>query len=73
MTSGFLENVEIYLLSKAETRYCMIYFDKSPKRGFDLSKLYINFFDIGSLKISNINQYKTLRSDFFVIYINPYY
>ena len=34
MTSRVLENVKIYLLSQAVTRYCMVYFGNSPKIGF---------------------------------------
>ena len=33
MTSNLLENVQIYLLSHAVTRYCMIYFGISSKIG----------------------------------------
>ena len=35
MTSGFLENVDIYLFSQAVLRYCMIYVGSSPKKDFD--------------------------------------
>ena len=31
MTSNLLENMQVYLLTQAGTRYCMIYFGNSSK------------------------------------------
>ena len=51
MTSNLLENVQVYLLSHAVTRYCMIYFGNSWKIGICFyNKLCSKKSDIENLK-----------------------
>ena len=47
MTSNLLENVQVYLLSHAVTRYCMIYFGNSWKIGI---RFYNKKSDIENLR-----------------------
>ena len=51
MTSNLLENVQVYLLSHAVTRYCMICFGNSWKIGICFyNKSYSKKTDIENLK-----------------------
>ena len=50
ITSSIFENVQVYLLSQAVTRYCMIYFVNSSKiESLFKNKLYIKDFDVENL------------------------
>ena len=50
ITSNIFENVQVYLLSQAVTRYCMIYFGDSSKiESLFKNKLYIKDFDVENL------------------------
>ena len=52
MTSNLLEKVQVYLLSHAVTRYCMIYFGNSSKIGICFkNKSCIKKADVEDLKI----------------------
>ena len=51
MTSNTLEKVQVYLVSHAVTRYCMIYFGKSSKIGIYLqNKSCMKISDVENLK-----------------------
>ena len=53
MTSNVLENVQVYLLSHAVTRYCMIYLGNS-------SKIEICFQNKSCIKKSDVENLKKL-------------
>ena len=53
MTSNPLENVLVYLLSHAETKYCMIYFGNS-------SKMELVFMNKSCIKKSDVENLKRL-------------
>ena len=53
MTSNLLEKVQVYLLSHAVTRYCMIYFGYSSKIG-------ICFYNNSCIKKSDVENLENL-------------
>ena len=51
MNSNLLENMQVYLLTQAVTRNCMIYFGNSSKIGICFkNKSYIKKSDVENLK-----------------------